>query len=137
GRRVVGPGLPESGAAGLPRVVLVLPRFAARITRLRNRVPAPQLLAGARLERGDPAACLSVAGAVGDDHLAVGGNRRREESFAAPEFVRLRDHLVPDDFTGVAVDRNHAAVGDVGDDEILPQGDAACPRRVALVLHAG
>ena len=42
GRRIVGACLPEAAAAGFPRVVRVLPGFAARITRLRHDVPAPE-----------------------------------------------------------------------------------------------
>ena len=135
-RRIVRAGLPEATAAGLPRVVLVLPGLAARIARLRHDVPAPELLARTRVERRDPSAGLRVAGSVGHDHFAVGGDRRRVESFLAAEFVGRRHHLVPHDLAGVAVRRNHTAVGQIGDHEILPERDAARARQVALVLHA-
>src|SRR5712691_12759772 len=75
--RVVGAGLPEATAAGLPGIGLVLPAFAARIARLRHHVPAPELVAGLGVERGEPAARLRVARAVSDQNLALGGDRRR------------------------------------------------------------
>ena len=136
-RRVVGAGLPQAAASGLPGVVGILPGFAARIARLRHDVPAPELLARSRIERRDPAARLGVAGAVGDNHLAVGGDRRRIEAFHVAEFVGRRHLLVPHDFAGVAVDRNHAAVGQIGDDQVFPERDPARARHVPLVLHAG
>ena len=134
---VVGARLPQPAAAGFPRVVLVLPGFAARLARRRHRIPAPQLVARPRVERRDPAARLAVARAVGDDDLAFGGDRRRKEFLAAAEFVGLRDHLVPDDLAVVAVDRDDAAVRQVGDHEVFPQRDAARARNVAFVRHAG
>src|SRR5215510_10623767 len=136
-RRVVGAGLPQSAAAGLPGIGLVLPGLAAGIAGLRHHVPAPELVAGLGVERGKPAAGLGVAGAVGDQHLAFGGDRRREEFLLAAKLVRLGDLLVPDDLAGVAVDRDHASVGQVGDDEVLPQRDAARAWHVTLVTYAG
>src|SRR5439155_14913366 len=133
-RGIVRADLPQAAAAGLPRVVGVLPRLAAGIARLRHDVPAPQLVAGTRVERGDPAARLRVAGAVGDNHFAFRGDRRRVEAFPAAELVRLRDHLVPHDFAGVAVRGNYAAVGQIGDHEIFPERDPARARQVALML---
>src|SRR5262249_23443720 len=53
------------------------------------------------------------------------------------ELVGLRDLLVPDDLASVAVERDHAAVRQVGDDLVFPQRDAARLRAVALVAHAG
>src|SRR4029453_2398062 len=97
-RRSIGPRLPQSTTAALPRVVLVLPCFTAGIAWLGDHIPTPQLVASSDVERGDPSTRLSVTGAVGDDDLAVGGDRRREESLPAAEFIRLRDPLAPEDF---------------------------------------
>src|SRR5258705_1869337 len=119
-RRIAGAGLPEPPAAGLPGVVLVLPGFAAGIARLRHDVPAPELGARSRVERRDPAARLRVAGAIGDNHLAVSGDRRRIESFLAAEFVGGRHLLVPDDLPAVAIDRNHEPSRKIADDWALP-----------------
>src|SRR6185369_9457180 len=77
--RVERSGLPDPAAACLPGVVIVFPGLAARITRLGHRVKAPELLAVLHVERGDPAARAGVAGAVLDDHFAVGHERRGEE----------------------------------------------------------
>ena len=117
---VVGAGLPETSAARLPGVILVLPGFAARFTRLRHRVPPPEFLTGPRVECRDPAARFCVACPVSDDDLAVGRNRSRQEFFPAAELVGDRHHPVPHDFALVAVDCNHAAVGKIGNDKILP-----------------
>src|SRR5262249_1163585 len=130
-------GLPQAAAAGLPGVGLVLPGLAALLARLRHRVPAPQLCAGLDVERRDPAARRAVAGAVRNQHLALGDERRREEALAAAELVGERDLLVPDDLARVAVDRDDAAVRQVGDHLVVPQRDAARARHVALVPHAG
>ena len=46
------------------------------------------------------------------------------------------DLLVPDDLAVVAVDRDDAAVRQVGDHQVFPERDAARARRVAFVLHA-
>mgnify|MGYP003343357300 CR=1 FL=1 len=51
---------PRRTAAGLPRVVIVLPGLEARLTRIRNRVGAPHLLAGRRVKRGEPTARARV-----------------------------------------------------------------------------
>src|SRR5207253_1132162 len=133
---IVGAGLPQAAAAGLPGVVLVLPGLAAGLAGLRNRIPAPQLVAGLGVERRDPAARPRVARAVGDDHLAFGGDRRGGKPLLAAEFVDAGDLLVPDDLAGVAVERDHAAVGQDRDHQILPQRDAAGLRPVALVADA-
>src|SRR5439155_6017763 len=124
-------------AAGLPGVILVLPGLAAGLARLGDGVPAPQLVAGSGIERRDPAARSPARGAVRDEHLALGGDRRGVESLLGAEFVDDGDLLVPDDLAGVAVERDHAAVGEVGDHEVFPQRDAARARQVAFVAHAG
>ena len=124
-------------AAGLPGVVIVLPRLAARVARLRHRVPAPQLVAGLHVERGHPAARAGVAGAVLDDDLAFGDQRRGEKLLLAAEFGLGRDLLVPHDLAVVAIDGDDAAVRQVGDHHVFPERDAARARRVAFVLDAG
>ncbi len=134
--RVVGTGLPDAAAAGLPRVVLVFPRLAARIAGLRHYIPAPQLVSGARVECRDPSARSSVARAVHDDDLAFGGNRRRKEFLAAAELIRDGDLLVPHDLAVRAVHSDDAAVGQVRDDQVFPQRDAARARDVAFVLDS-
>jgi 3',5'-cyclic AMP phosphodiesterase CpdA len=55
----------------------------------------------------------------------------------AAELVRLCDLLVPHDLAAVAVDGDDAPVGEIVDDEVFPQCDAAALRDVALVLDAG
>ena len=135
--RIVRAGLPQSAAAGFPRLVFVFPRFAARFAGCGHGVPAPEFVASSRVERSDPATRFAVARAVGDDHLAVGGDGRREEPFLAAEFVGHQDLLVPHDLAVVAVDADDAAVRQIGDHEVFPQRDAARARNVALVRHAG
>ena len=134
---IVGAGLPDAAAAGLPGVVIVLPRLAAGVARLGHRVPAPQLVAGVDVERRHPAARAAVAGAVLDEDLAVGHERRGQEPLLVAELVLGRDLLVPDDLAVVAIDGDDAAVGQVGDDLVFPERDAARARRVAFVRHAG
>src|SRR6516225_6607596 len=132
-RRIVGPGLPDAAASGLPGVVLVFPGLAARIARLRNRIPAPQFIAGAGIERREPTA----NGLVGDDDFALDRQRRGVEMLPAAELVGGGDALVPHDLAAVAVDADDPAVRQVGNDEVLPQRDAAGARRIALMLDAG
>src|SRR6202043_3025768 len=91
GRRIVGAGLPDAAAAGLPGICLVLPGFAARLARLGYHIPAPQLVAGLGVERREPAAGEPVAGAVGDDDLALDNERRGEELLPAAELVRSEE----------------------------------------------
>src|SRR6266571_4403938 len=136
GRRIVGAGLPDAAAAGLPGVVVVFPGLAARVAGLRHDVPAPQFLAGPDLERRDPSARSAVARAVLDDDLAVGDQRSRKKFFLSAEFGLAGDHLVPHDLAVVAVDRDDPSVRQVGDHELLPESDAARARDVALMLHA-
>src|SRR5262249_58979008 len=93
--RVVGAGLPQPAAAALPGVGLVLPGLAAGVARLRHDVPAPELVAGLDVERGEPAARAGVARAIGHDHLALGGDRRRQESLLAAELLPLGAPLFP------------------------------------------
>ena len=66
---VVGAGVPDAGAAGLPR--LARPGLVARLAGTGNRVEAPDLLAGLRVERRDVAADRAVAAAGADDHLVL------------------------------------------------------------------
>ena len=120
GVRIIRAGLPQAAAAGLPGVVLVLPGLAAGLAGLRNRIPAPQLVAGLGVERRDPAARPRVARAVGDDHLAFDGDRRGGKPLLAAEFVDAGDLLVPDDFAGVAVECDHAAVRQHADHQVFP-----------------
>src|SRR5882672_8867217 len=135
--RIVGAGLPQPAAAGLPCVGLVLPGLAAGLAGLWDDVPAPQLVAGPRVETGEPAAGAGIAGAVRHDDLAVGRDRRRAEALLVAEFVGLGNLLVPHHFAAVAIDADHAAVVQIGDYEVFPQRDAARLRNVALVLDAG
>src|SRR5262249_8705207 len=129
--------LPDSSATGLPRVMIVFPRLAAGIARLGNGVEAPQLLAVLDVERRDPASRACVAGAVLDDDLPIGDERRRQEFLDAAEFVLAGNLLVPNDLAVVAVDRDDAAVGQIRDDLVFPERNAARPRCVALVLYTG
>src|SRR5262249_22636930 len=133
---IVGAGLPQAAAAGLPGVVLVLPGLAARITGLWDHIPAPQLIASPGVERREPAAGAGVAGAVRHDDLAFRRERGRAEALLAAELVGFGNLLVPDDLAAVAVDRNHPAVREVVDDKVLPKGDAARLGNVAFVLDA-
>src|SRR4051812_29422847 len=134
--RIERPGLPDPAAAGFPRVVIVFPRLAAGIARLRHRVETPELLPVFHVERRDPAARTAVTGAVLDEHLAVSDERRRQEFFLAAELLLHRDLLVPQDLAVLAVDRDHTAVRQVREDLVFPERDAARARRVAFVLHA-
>ena len=136
-RRVVGPGLPDAAAAGLPGVVIVLPRSAARVAGLRHRVPAPQLRAAVDVERRHPAAGAAVARAVLHQDFAVGYQRCGEEALLVAELVLHRDLPVPDDLAVLAVDGDDAAVWQVGDHLVFPERDAARARHVAFVLDAG
>src|SRR5215475_7496284 len=133
---IVGAGLPQAAASRLPGTGLVLPGLAARIAGLGDGIPTPQLLAGAGVEPGKPTAGR-IAGAIGDEHLAVDRQRRGIELLAAAELVDRGDLFVPDDLAAVAVDGDDAAVRQVGDDKVFPQGDAAGARDVALMLDAG
>src|SRR5262249_33083124 len=120
GRGIVGPRLPQATAAGLPGVVLVLPGLAAGLARLRNRIPAPQLIAGSGIERCEPPTGPAVASAIGDDDFALRHQGGRIHPLLGAELVRLRDLLVPYDLAAVAVDRDDAAIGEIVDDEVFP-----------------
>src|SRR6267378_595890 len=112
GGGIVGAGLPEAAAARLPGAGLVLPGLAARIAGLGDGVPSPQFVAGARIEPREPAAGR-IAGAVGNEDLAVHRQRRGIELLTAAELVDRDDLLVPDDLAAVAVDGNDPSVGQV------------------------
>src|SRR5262249_41549474 len=137
GRRIIGAGLPEPAAAGLPGVVLVLPGLTAGLARLRDRVPAPQLVAAARIERRHPAARAGVTSAVGDDHLAFDRDRGGRQALLGAELVAGGNLLVPDRLASVAVERNTAAVRQRRDHKVLPEREAARLRPIAFVAHAG
>src|SRR5262245_36330817 len=137
GRGVVGAGLPQPAATGLPGVVLVLPGLAAGLARLRDRIPAPELVAGARIERGHPAAGAAVTGAVGDEHFSLDRHRRGRKPFLVAELVGLGDFLVPDDLARITVERDHAAVRQVADHQVFPERNAARLRPIAFVADAG
>src|SRR5438552_11798762 len=102
--RIEGSGLPDPAAAGFPRVVIVFPRFAAGIARLRHRVEPPELLAVLDVERRDPAARAAVARAVLDEDFAIGGERGRQEFLLVAELGLGGDLLVPDDLAVFPID---------------------------------
>ena len=136
-RRIERAGLPDAAAAGLPGAVVVLPGLAAGVARLRYGVEAPLLVTGLGVESGDPAARAAVARAVLHDDDAVGDERRRVEFLLAAELVFGGDALVPHDLAVVAIDRDDAAIGQVGEDPVFPERDAARARLVAGVPHGG
>ena len=73
-RGIVGAGEPRRRAAALPDVAL--PGVAARLARRRNRVEAPEALAGLRIVGVDEAAVRELAAGDADDHLVVDDERR-------------------------------------------------------------
>ena len=74
--RIVRAGAPRRPAAVLPRVAVLRPRLGAGLARRRNRVAAPQLLAGIRIPAVEESARGGLAaGHAGDQH-AVGDDRR-------------------------------------------------------------
>ena len=138
GGRIVRAGLPDAAAAGLPGVVIVLPGFAARIARLRHDVPAPQLVAGlARRAPRSSRACPPSPAPFWMITLPSATIGAVKNFSWPPNSFVAGDLLVPDDLAVVAIDRDDAAVGQVGDHQVFPERDAARARHVALVLHAG
>ena len=107
--------------------MIVLPRLATGIARLRNGVPSPELVARLGIERRNPAARAGITRAVLNDHPTVGDKRSSEEPLLSPELVLRRYRFVPDDLPGIAVDGNHATIGQVGEEPIFPERDAAGP----------
>ena len=80
----------------------------------------------ARVERREPAARALIAVAVRDQHLALGGDGRESQALLACRIslttvIFLSQTISP----RVAVERDHAAVGRVGDHQVFPQRDAA------------
>src|SRR5207302_6965468 len=75
--RIVGPRDPRRAAASLPGVVVLRPGFVALLAARRNRVAAPQLLAGPGVPAVDEAADAELrAGDPGDEHTVR--NERRD-----------------------------------------------------------
>ena len=95
-----------------------------------RRASAPRTSATVRcrscVERREPAARAAVAGAVGDQHLAFGGDRRGAEAL-----LRCRTRRRPATFLSQTISplsrlsAIDAAIRQVGDHEIFPQRDAA------------
>src|SRR5690606_36836186 len=88
--RVVGPGVPHRGPAGLPRIAGR--RLVARLAGPWDRIEAPHLLAGLRVERGDVCADAHVAAGRADDHLVLDDVWRHRDREA---LGRLRDLRLP------------------------------------------
>ncbi len=116
--------------------MVVSPGFAPWIPGFRHDVPTPQFVAGIDVERGHPTAGPRVAGAILDDDLAIGDERRRQELLLTTELIFRGDSFVPEDLAILAIDGDDAAVGQIGNHFVFPERDAACARCVALVLHA-
>ena len=133
---VIGTRDPHRAAAGLPRVVLVLPGFRAGLAGRRDHVFAPRELAGRGIQRDDEIAHAAVAARGAEDDLVLDRQRRRGELQ-----VRLAvcDAGFPRDLAGLLVGRNHARriIRD-RDDEVAPQRRAAVGERHLLLarVHA-
>src|SRR5262249_11566337 len=131
GGRVIGAGYPHSPAAGLPRVVLVLPGLAPGLARRRNRELAPQQLSGCRIERGDVVAYTGIAAGGADDDLVLDRQRRGGNAH-----LRLVGRHVgfPGDLAGLLVGRDNARRrAGARDDKIAPQRRAAVVVRFLLL----
>jgi hypothetical protein len=120
--RIPAPAVPDvAAAAQLERQAA--PRVAPRLARPRDRVGAPELLTGARVERGDETARLDEARAACDstDHLAVCYDRPRGVAVAELGVGHLR---LPADATGAGLERDHRRIRRGPDHEVFPERHA-------------
>ena len=84
-----------------------LPGLVTRLARSRNRVEAPDLLAGLGVERRDEPADALIAARGADDDLAVDGQRRQREGVGQRH---VRHAGVPELHARRRVDRHHVRV---------------------------
>src|SRR5215467_11648565 len=108
-----------------PSLVVALPGLVAGLAGAGDRIGAPELLTGIRVQRIDMVAGAPVAAAAADDQLVADDQRRPGQRIAVLRIVDL-DRL--DQFTGVAVGPVHLAVAGHGYDEILVERDPAVRR---------
>ena len=136
GGDIVGAGDPHGAAAGLPRIVLVLPGLAAGFAGRRHDVFAPGDLSGRGIDRHDEVAGAAVAAGGAQHDLVLDRERRRGELQVD---LAVGEIALPRDLAGLLVGGDHAGrvVGD-GDDEIAPQRGAAVRQRHLLLarVHA-
>ena len=121
GGGIVRAGVPDGAPANLPRVGG--PGLAAGLTRRGDRVPAPETLAGLRIERLDeaPRPHLPRAGDA-DDHLALDDERRLRHE--VPVGV-VGDRRVPDRFAGLRFEGDEMRVQRAEDHPVLVERHAA------------
>ena len=101
----------------------------------RHGEPAPRLLAGVRVIRGDVAAHPVFGPAVADDHLALEHPRRAGDRVGA----RAIDDrvLLPELAAGRRVERDQPAVVRRDEDLALPERDAAVDHVAAALVAVG
>ncbi len=107
--------------------MVIFPGLAPRLTRLRNDVPAPLLLAGVDIQTRHPPASSGIARAVLDNHGVIGNERRRPKGLAATELVDGRHLVIPDNLPIVTMDGDDPSVRQIGQDQLLPQRDPPRP----------
>src|ERR1700730_19403385 len=99
GGRIVGPSIPESTAAGLPRVMIVRPSLVARFPRARYSVETPQYLASLGVDCHQPTAPSDIGPASGNNDHVLNDQRRASEGVGIGDTV----DLVPQDLAGIPV----------------------------------
>ena len=123
--RIVGTGQ-APGRRDAPFRLDVAPAVAARLAGSGGVVELPQLLARARIVRGDETAGACDAGAVADD-LAVSDDQATGMFGLGFELEGL---CLPAQFPGFCVDRDNIAVGRGEIDHVLEDGEGLGARQV-------
>ncbi len=125
GRRVISSDIPEGATAGLPSVMVVSPGLVAGFARRRDRVSAPQHVAGLGVDRHQPTASADIGAGSGDDDHVLDDQRRTREEVGVGDL----EVLVPQDLAGILVDRDAPAIGGEHGDLIVVQRDPAVGRQ--------
>ena len=111
---------PDRSAAVLP--VVAAPRFAAGLAGARNRVEAPNLLAGLHVVRGDEAADTVLAAARADDHQVLDDERRHRHGVRE---LRIGHRCIPKRLAVARVDRDQVRVERAHEQRVAVNREAA------------
>src|SRR5829696_4660787 len=125
--RIDGRRLPHRSTAVLPHLVVLRPGLVPELTWSRNRVEAPDLVAGLGVVRGDVAANLVLGTGDADVDQPVVVDRRHRLGVAGPRTVNLN---TPGDFAGFLIECRQFGV------DLSDKDESVADRHTAIDLAA-